>query len=252
MTGRLRLGAITDEFSPDLSTAIDEMGELGLRGVELRVVNGRNILELRDDEVDAARATIEAAGMTIVSLASPLLKCALPGSGPLDDRLARDVFGSPFGFDDQSRLAERAFEVAQRLGVRLIRVFSYWRTTSPETSVDAIASALWSLAEQAQRHGVIIGLENEYACNVGTGQELARMLSLVDHPALKAIWDPANALILGEVPFPDGYSHLPVTGVYPRAREGLPCHRLQADLGTHWPHECELAGADPCARSGWV
>ena len=128
---------------------------------------------------------------------------------PLDDRLARDVFGSPFGFDDQPRLAERAFEVAQRLGVRLIRVFSYWRTTNPETSVDAIASALRALAEQAQRHGVISVWRMGTACNVGTGQELARMLSIVNHPALQAIWDPANALILGEVPLPDGYSHLP-------------------------------------------
>ena len=30
----------------------------------------------------------------------------------------------------------------------------------------------------------MIGLENEHACNVGTGAEAARMLAAVDHPAL--------------------------------------------------------------------
>ena len=36
------------------------------------------------------------------------------------------------------------------------------------------------------------------------------MLAAVDHPALKLIWDPANASILGETPYPAGYAALPV------------------------------------------
>jgi sugar phosphate isomerase/epimerase len=55
---------------------------------------------------------------------------------------------------------------------------------------------------------VIIGLENEHACNVGTGAEAARFLSTLDHPALQLVWDPANASILGETPFPGGYQQL--------------------------------------------
>ena len=55
----------------------------------------------------------------------------------------------------------------------------------------------------------MIGLENEHACNVGTGAEAARMLAAVDHPALGLIWDPANASILGETPYPNGYATLP-------------------------------------------
>jgi sugar phosphate isomerase/epimerase len=35
------------------------------------------------------------------------------------------------------------------------------------------------------------------------------MLAAVDHPALKLIWDPANAFILGETPYPAGYAVLP-------------------------------------------
>lgn len=209
MSGSLRLGAITDEFSPDLAIALAAMREAGLAGVELRLVNGRNILALSDEEIAAARAAIEAAGMATVAIATPLLKCTLPSGGPLDTRLPHDVFGSPFTIDDQPRLTQRAFDVAERLGARLIRVFSYWRTTTPEDTFDAVASALRDLAEQAQRRGLVIGLENEFACNVGTGQELAAMLARVDHPALQAIWDPANALILGEVAFPDGYARLP-------------------------------------------
>jgi sugar phosphate isomerase/epimerase len=35
------------------------------------------------------------------------------------------------------------------------------------------------------------------------------MLAAVQHPGVGLIWDPANASILGEEPFPDGYAALP-------------------------------------------
>ena len=56
------------------------------------------------------------------------------------------------------------------------------------------------LADQAARHGVTIGLENEHACNIATGAETARVLAALDHPNLKVVWDPANALVSGEKP----------------------------------------------------
>ena len=57
--------------------------------------------------------------------------------------------------------------------------------------------------------GVINGLENEHACNIASGRETARLLAAVDHPNLRDVWDPANALVAGEVPYPDGYNRLP-------------------------------------------
>ena len=204
-----RTAAITDEFSPDdLAAALAGMAAVGMTGAELRVVGGKNMIDLSDDEVDRVRAAVEAQGMTVVSLASPLLKCVLPDSPPLDSRVQHDVFGSPFTFEDQTRLTRRAFEVAERLGTGIIRVFSYWRTTEPERCFDRLAVALHALAEEALERGVVIGLENEHACNVGTGEEASRLLARLDHPALKLVWDPANASILGEHPFPAGYNSL--------------------------------------------
>jgi len=200
-----RIAAITDEFSPqDLDAALRGMAAVGMTGAELRVVGGRNMIDLTDEEIDHVRAAVKAHGMEVVGLASPVLKCVLPDSPPLDSRVQHDVFGSPHTFEDQPRLTKRAFEVAERLGAPIIRVFSYWRTTEPDRCYDRLADALHALADEAARRGVIIGLENEHACNVGTGEEASRMLARIDHPALKLVWDPANASILGEKPFPNG------------------------------------------------
>lgn len=207
------IAAITDEFSLDFDTALDAMAKVGMTGAELRLIGDKNIIELSDGEIDSLRERVERRGMRVLGIASPVLKCVLPDAPPLDERWQQDVFGSAYTIADQPRLARRAFEIAKRTGAGIIRVFSYWRTTAPEKCVDRIVAALRELADRAAEQGVVIGLENEHACNVGTGAEAGRVLAAADHPALKSIWDPANAFILGETPFPDGYSRLPAARI---------------------------------------
>lgn len=208
------IGAVTDEFSPtDFERALEAMADLGMTFAELRVVFGRNIIDLSDDEIDRARAMVEARGMRILSIASPVLKCTLPDAPPVAPHIQQDVFGSAYTFADQPRLASRAFQIAGRTGARIIRVFSYWRTVDPDACFDRVVSALRGLAAEADHRGLVIGIENEHACNIATAEETARLLAAVDHPALQVIWDPANAYVAGEVPFPDGYARLPVSSI---------------------------------------
>lgn len=210
---KLTIAAITDEFSPDLAIALIAMREIGMSVAELRVIGGKNILDLTEEELRRAKDQLDEAGFTVVSIASPLLKCVLPGGPQVDTRFQQDVFASRHTFDDQPRLAARAFEVAHFFGARLIRVFSYWRTVNPAACFDAIVSALSRLAADAAGEGILIGLENEHACNVGTAEESVPVLRTVVDPHLALVWDPANALVAGEEPFPHGYSLLPKTRI---------------------------------------
>ena len=209
MTPRFPIAAITDEYSADLGRALDAMAATGMKGAELRMIGGRNIVDLDDEEVDRAVAAVQSRGMEVIGLASPLLKCVLPDGPAVDARFQQDTFAAKHTFADQPRLAERAFAIAKRSGAKFIRVFSFWRTVAPEQCFDAIVASLAGLCDQAAKHGLIIGLENEHACNIATGTETARVLAALDHPNLKVVWDPANALVAGEVPFPHGYRMLP-------------------------------------------
>jgi len=209
MQPRLPIAAITDEFSPDLETALNVMQEIGMAAAELRVLWGKNIMDLTGAELDRADALIKACGFKVISIASPLLKCVLPGAPEVDSRFQHDVFASKHTFEDQPRLAEQAFAIAKKFGAHIVRVFSYWRTVEPEKNLDAIVSALRDLADQAAVHDLIVGLENEHACNIGTATETAEVLKRLKHPNLKVVWDPANAYVSGENPFPDGYGLIP-------------------------------------------
>jgi len=208
-----RIAAITDEFSQDVEAAAQSMSEIGITGAELRMVFGKNIIDLTDAELDGVREILARHGLEIVSIASPLLKCVLPDASDVDARFQQDMFASKHTFADQPRLAARALEIAERTGARIIRVFSYWRTVQPEACFERVARALEDLAGQFAPHGRIVGLENEHACNIATGAESAAVLEAVSHPNLKIVWDPANAFISGETPYPDGYRSMPVEGI---------------------------------------
>ena len=245
------IGAVTDEFSPtDLERALGAMADLGMTFAELRVVFGRNILDLSDADIDRMRAMVEAHGMRVLSIASPVLKCTLPDAPPVAEHIQQDMFGSAYGFADQPRLAQRAFEVAARTGARIVRVFSYWRTIDPERCFSRVASALRDLAEQAGELGFVIGIENEHACNVATGQETARLLAAVDHPSLQVIWDPANALVAGETPFPGGYAALPIARIVHvhakdcHVRDRAPVFGPLGEMGIDWPGQMAALARD--------
>jgi sugar phosphate isomerase/epimerase len=209
----LKTAAVTDGFCPELELSTAAMADLDICGAELRVVFGKNILDLTDGEVDAALAILNGKGLDVVAIASPLLKCVLPDAPPLDETFEQQVYAARYAFEDQERLADRAFEVARRTSARIVRVFSYWRTVSPAQCRDRIAAALHALAERAAREDVTIAVENVPACNVSTGAELAHLLATVNHPNLKAVWDPANAYISGELAFPDGYRAIPAAWI---------------------------------------
>src|SRR5260370_71657 len=129
-----RVASIKYEFARDIEKAVASMAEIGMTGAELRMLFGKNIIDLSDEELDRAKQICAAKGMEIMSIASPLLKCVLPGAPEVDSRFQQDMFAAKHNFEDQPRLTARAFQIAHRLGGRIVRVFSYWRSVGPGQS----------------------------------------------------------------------------------------------------------------------
>lgn len=210
MEPKFRIASITDEFSPaDPARSLSQMASIGMTGAELRLIYGKNIMDLNEAEMTSLRHLLQGHGMEVISIASPILKCVLPNGPEIDTRFQQDVFNSKHTFEDQPELLNRAFRIAKFFGARIIRVFSYWRTVDPDACFDAVATAMQAMAEKAAKEDLIIGIENEHACNIATAAQAARLLHAVRHPNLQLVWDPANALVSGETPFPGGYSLLP-------------------------------------------
>src|SRR5689334_14074756 len=98
------IAAITDEFSPDIEKAVASIADIGMTGAELRMLFGKNIIDLTDQELDRAKQVCADRSLQIISIASPLLKCVLPGAPEVDPRFQQDMFAAQYNFEDQPRL----------------------------------------------------------------------------------------------------------------------------------------------------
>ncbi len=200
----MQLSAITDEISQDFEHALDVLLEYGAKGAELRGLWGTNIADLSKEQVTRAQTALKVRGMYVVGLATPFYKCDLTAgvnatSGAMHLASERDI-------TDQSELLERCFRLADSFDTNLIRVFTFWRKEEYTAEIEArIIESFAAPVAAAERAGMILGLENEHACFVGTGAEAARVAAAVNSPNLKIVWDPGNAFFADEVPFPGGY-----------------------------------------------
>ncbi|WJH37053.1 sugar phosphate isomerase/epimerase [Paenibacillus sp. CC-CFT747] len=199
-----RVGVLTDEVSPDFAEALDWIREQGLKHVEIRVVDGVNAAELDDVAVEEVNSAIRRHGLSVTALASPIFKCALDPSRIVD---TGDTFGQKeTGVEEQAANLERVIAIANKLGTRRIRIFSFWREQEPEKYFDEIVGHLKKAAALAEKEDVVLLLENEGSCNGGYASEVADLIRAVNSPSLRALWDPGNEAYGGREAFPAGYA----------------------------------------------
>lgn len=201
----MRLGIITDEISPRLDRALRVCEDLDVSTVELRVVDGTNIVSHDDASIKSIKKRLDAGGFEVCSVASPFLKVHLGGDGaPEGDTHA----AAPATREEQWDVLRRSFEIAHLLGAPMVRAFSFWRLPDPTDAREELLETLTEAARRAGEAGLKLVLENEHECNLGTGEEAAWALERIPSEDFGLIWDPGNEAKLGSTPFPDGYARV--------------------------------------------
>lgn len=169
MKPRLALAVIGDEIGPSLSEMLTFCDENDVRRLDMRTVDGRNLLGMELDEVDKIGKQLRSAGITVPTFVSPVLKWSAPGKGPADGKV--DFAFDPKTCPKEDALAH-AFDVAVVLGATRIRVFSFLRY--PGFAPKDLDAAMGRLIDLASRSGdIIVEVENEPVCNLGSLPELA-------------------------------------------------------------------------------
>jgi L-ribulose-5-phosphate 3-epimerase len=214
MTIPFTLSVISDEISQDLDRALAVASrEFGMTHVDLREVHGKNIMKWDAAEVGEARRLLERYKVRVACIASPVFKVDWPEAPKSSFSPKRDEFGADFTFAQQDELLERAFALAKAFGNPPVRIFDFWRLADQKPHREAIDDHLRQAAGKAGKAGVVLTLENEFACNTATGAEAGRLLNAVRDKALMLNWDPGNAAMRGEKAFPDGYAKIPANRI---------------------------------------
>ena len=212
-----RISVINDEISPDFDHVCSVVSrDFGLNWIELRSMWGKNTMDLSDAQIAEAKKILAKYNLQVTDIASPLFKTDWPGAPRSPYGSKGDMHGAvEVAFKHQDELLDRAISLAKQFNTGKVRCFDFWRLDDVAPYRDAIDEKLRSAAEIAGKQDILLVLENEFECNTATGREAARTLSAIPSPHLALNWDPANAVMRGELDaFPAAWETLPKNRVH--------------------------------------
>ena len=186
------LSCFADEIAPALGDQLDVMERLGVRYLSLRSVDNINVMDLTDARLREIRSALADRGMGVSSIGSPV------GKTPIAEDAAACL--------DQAR---RAVEIAGIMGCPRVRVFSFYME---KDELDArrgeVMERLRRMADIAAEAGVTLMHENEAGIYGESSARCRDILRSVNHPALRAVFDPSNFVAAGEAPFDESLPRL--------------------------------------------
>ncbi|MDE7361280.1 MAG: sugar phosphate isomerase/epimerase [Oscillospiraceae bacterium] len=177
---KFRLAAFADEADSSLDGQISAMTENGVEYLEIRGVDGENISDIKADKARDIHARLDAAGISVWSLGSPFGK-----------------IGITEDFEPHLDKFKRGLELADILGTRHIRIFSFYVPyDNAEHYSDEVMKRLEKMLVASKGSGVMLCHENEkgiYGDNAERCAEIHKIFS-----ELRAVFDPANFVQCGQ------------------------------------------------------
>ncbi len=170
------LSGFGDEIAPALDTQLAVMGRLGIRHIELRGIDGRNISEFTAQEAPALAARLGARGFRASALGTPIGK-----------------IGIDEPFEEHLEMARRMIDVAEAIGCPYIRIFSFFLPVGedPARHRAEVLRRLEAIAKAAQGRGPRLLHENERHIYGDTPERVVDLLDALGG-AVGFTYDPSN------------------------------------------------------------
>ena len=170
------LSAFADEVSSDFTAQLDYLKSKNIRFIEPRNIDGTGVSALTVSEALHAKKKMDAYGIGVSSVGSPI------GKIQLSDDFAAHI-----------RLFEHTMDIAEIFGTKNIRMFSFFYPagTDVRSHRAAVLARLEILAELAEKRGMVLCHENEKAIY---GEDPAECLDIMEHfgGRIKSVLDMGN------------------------------------------------------------
>lgn len=185
-------GVITDEISQDFKTAASLAVKYGLDGVEIRSVWDKGPHELDDGDINNIKSILSETGLEVCGISSPFNKCDMGNTAEMKANVG---------------VLRKSINLAHQLDTKFIRGFTFWKKGSFEDNFDKIVANFEDALKIVEKEDVILVLEFDPSVYATNAKKLARVISAINSPYVKALWDPGNDIYDpdGERPYPDGY-----------------------------------------------
>ena len=181
----LKISAFADEYADSFEEQLTALNEFEIEKIEIRFLNGKNISVLKRNEATEAKKKLDAFGISVSAIGSPIGKIQLDGD-----------------INDHLETAKRIFELANIFDTRYIRVFSFYAPNGKDIA-DMKSEVLYYLEKfvvLAREYGITLCHENEAKIY---GDTPNRCKELLDHFSgeLKCMFDMGNFVLEGVEPY---------------------------------------------------
>lgn len=182
----IKLSAFADEISPNLEEAAAVLKECGIGAIDLRGVDGINVMKFSDSQVSQIKKTLKREKISVACIASPI------GKVQVDDVL-----------EPQLGQMKRAIDLARALDAPFIRIFSFYipKGADYKEHRKAVMDRMAKLVKMAAGSGVKLVLENEEGLYADNIERCADIIETLKAKHLSLAFDPCNLVIVGPRPY---------------------------------------------------
>ena len=171
-----------DEISPDLNEQIKGITGLNIHHIEMRGVDGDNLIFHNDIKVKEIKKRLDDAGISLSALGSPLGKIQITDS-----------------FDKHFDEFKRAVEIAHMMETPNIRMFSFYIPDGQNNKYkDEVFDRLGKFVDYAKTNDVVLLHENEKDIYGEKAPECLELMKEFFGDHFKCIFDFANFVQVGQ------------------------------------------------------
>lgn len=177
------ISGFSDEIDENIKIQFETINRLGIHYFEARGVNGRNIANLTEEELEQLQAEMENYKLRVSSIGSPIGKIYITEE-----------------FEPHFQKFKRVVEIAKKLGTKYIRIFSFYIPEQEEYEkyYDEVIARLTKMSSYAKEQDVVLLHENEKGIYGDTAKHCAELFEKLYSENFKAVFDPANFVQCGE------------------------------------------------------
>lgn len=201
------ISGFSDEIDEKIVNQFKHLNTLGISYFEPRGVNGVNIADIDDIQLETLKKDMADYGIKVSSIGSPIGKIGI--NDPFEPHLKK---------------LERVIHIAKELGTKYIRIFSFFipQGEDPANYRSEVMRRTKEMCALAQKEGVILLHENEKEIYGDIAERCLDIFETVNSPALKGVFDPANFVQCGEDVYPKAFNMLKEHIVYMHIKDALP------------------------------
>lgn len=177
MRQQIILTGFADEIAGDLTTQMAVIRKLSMNHIEMRGVDGGNLIFHTPEKVTEIKSRLDENGIRLSALGSPLGKIGITDA-----------------FEPHFEAFKKAVDIAHRMDTKNIRMFSFYLPggADPESYREAVFDRIGQFVDYADRNDAVLLHENEKGIYGERAAECKKLLDAFGGKSFKAVFDFAN------------------------------------------------------------